>query len=145
MKLKISNNLHIIDGNIVSYTTVVGRLTSTGIVANGRYSRSTTKHVGRVAHATGLTIEYTNLEKQLFSWYEYGANCKIDGALSPAASISILSKVKDASEDLRAAAILALPELKGRDRDKCVAQLKEAGVDLSVIEDALTLIGLGLL
>lgn len=144
MKLKISNNLHIIDGNIVSYSTVVGKVTSTAILANGKYSRSTTKHVNSIAQAMGLTIKYVTMQQQWFSWYEYGANCKIDGALSPEGSAAILSKMRETDSDLRAAAIRALPELGSRDRAKCVTQLEASGIDQSVIDDALVLIELGL-
>ncbi len=145
MKLKISNNLHVIDGNIVSYSTVVGKVTSTAILANGKYSRSTTKHVNSIAQATGLTIKYVTVQQQWFSWYGYGANCKIEGALSPEASTVILSKMRETDADLRAAAIRALPELKSRDHVKCVTQLKESGIDQSTMEDMLTLINLGLM
>ena len=145
MKLKISNNLHVIDGNIVSYSTVVGKVTPTAILANGKYSRSTTKHVNSIAQATGLTIKYVTMQQQWFSWYEYGANCKIEGSLSPEASAIILSKMRETDTDLRTAAICSLPELKSRDSAKCIAQLKESGIDQSSIDDVLVLLEIGLL
>lgn len=145
MKLKISNNLHIIDGNIVSYSTVVGKVTPTAILANGKYSKSTTKHVNRIAQATGLTIKYVTMQQQWFSWYEHGANCKIEGALSPEGSTVILSKMRETDADIRTAVIRSLPELKSKDHAKGVAQLKESGIDQSSIDDALVLLELGLL
>jgi len=144
MKLRINDNLHIINGDIISYSTVVGRLTSTGIVANGKYSRSTTKHFGKISHMTGLAIRYVTEQQQYFSWYSYGIKCRIESCVSPTASVTILSKIKAGSSDLTAASIMALPELKERDRSKCITQLEEMGVTRDMMDDILTLITLGL-
>ena len=89
MILKICDNLHIIDEAIISYSTVVGRVTPTGIEANGKYSRSTTKHVGRISQMLGIPIEYVTMDKQWFAWYDYGANVKYDGAIGQASTSKI--------------------------------------------------------
>ena len=144
MKLKICNNLHLIDGKIISYSTTVGRVTPTGIKVNGKYSRSTTKHVGKIAGILGIPIEYISKENQWFDWYEFGANVKYDGAISQKSTLVILSKIRETGCSLVNAAVLALSEIKGKDQLNCINQLLKKGVDRQRIDDILALSQLGL-
>jgi hypothetical protein len=145
MILKICDNLHIIDEAIISYSTVVGRVTPTGIEANGKYSRSTTKHVGRISQMLGIPIEYVTMDKQWFAWYDYGANVKYDGAIGQASTSKILAKALETGTSLIEAAILALPEITGKDRQRCIDQLLNEGVDSQKIDDIVFLNHLGLM
>ena len=144
MKLKICDNLHLIDGTIISYSTVVGRVTPTGIKTNGKYSKTTTKHIRRIAGLLCIPIEYISKENQWFAWYELGAKVKYDGVISQKSTLVILSKIRETSCSLVEAAVLALSEIKGKDRVNCVDQLLKKGVDRQRIDDILALNQLGL-
>lgn len=145
MKLKICDNLHLIDGAIISYSTQVGIVTSTGIKANGKYSRSTTKHIGRIAGLLGTSIEYATVDHQWFNCYELGVKVKCDGALGQESTRKILAKMRETSTSLLDASIMVLPELKGKDRDNCVNQLLSKSIDRQRIDDVLVIGQLGLL
>ncbi len=144
MKLKICDNLHLIDGKIISYSTVVGQVTPTGIKTNGKYSRTTTKHIGRIAGLLCSQIEYISKENQWFDWYELGAKIKYDGVISQKSTLTILSKIRETGCSLVDAAILALSEIKGKDQLNCVDQLLKKGIDRQRIDDILALSRLGL-
>ena len=144
MKLKICNNLHLIDGKIISYSTVVGRVTQTSIETNGKYSRTTTKHVGRISQLLGIPIEYTTMKKQWFAQYELGVNIEFDEAIDQSSSLKILAKIKETGSNLLNAAILALPELKGKRKQRCIDQLLNNGIDRQRIYDTLELARFGL-
>ena len=78
LNLKLSPNLHIAGDRIISYDTHVATIhfdpslspsIKNKIVAFGKYSRTTGKHVARVATLLGVPIEYKEEGKQTFLKY----------------------------------------------------------------------------
>ena len=58
--LKIQDNLHVTEnGDIWSYYTHVGKIEKNKIKEFGGYSRTTTRHMGRIRQFTGLSICYS--------------------------------------------------------------------------------------
>jgi len=135
MKLKICDNLHIIDGAIISYSTEVGTLTPTSIEANGKYSRTTSKHIGRVARIVGKHVKWVTTSKQLFHQHYLGVRVTYSESLNPASTLKILTKMHETGSSLVDAAVLSLPALKGKEYVKCTDQLLAKGICPQMIED----------
>jgi hypothetical protein len=58
--LKIQDNLHVTEkGDIWSYYTHVGKIEKNKIKEFGGYSRTTTRHMGRIHRLTGLSLCYS--------------------------------------------------------------------------------------
>jgi hypothetical protein len=145
MKLKIQDNLFLIGDRVISYSTEVGRIIGDSIQVYGKYSRTTTKHLVKLANELGLPLHYKSSERQFFDRYYYGAKVKLDDVMSATASSTIMSIKKKYSCSLIDACIIALGDLRWRDKEKCRRQLEEFGVDSQHVEDTLTLRNLGLL
>ena len=105
LNLKLSPNLHIAGDRILSYDTHVATIhfdpslspsIHNRIVAFGKYSRTTGKHIARVATLLGVPIDYIKDEKQVFFKYMQGVVCNpVDNYLSPEISQMLLSNFWD--------------------------------------------------
>jgi len=84
------------------------------------------------------------MKKQWFAQYELGVNIEFDEAIDQSSSLKILAKIKETGSNLLNAAILALPELKGKRKQRCIDQLLNNGIDRQRIYDTLELARFGL-
>jgi len=75
LRFRIGPNLFLFGNDVISYTTHVASITPKGIEANGKYSRTTTKHIAYIAGLLGLPM-IDSKEAQRFGRYEYGVKCK---------------------------------------------------------------------
>jgi hypothetical protein len=75
LRFRLSANLFLFGNKIISYSTHVASITSKGMEANGKYSRTTTKHIAYASGLLGLPM-IDSKEKQYFGRYEYGVKCK---------------------------------------------------------------------
>ena len=105
LNLKLSPNLHIAGDRILSYDTHVATIhfdpslspsIHNRIVAFGKYSRTTGKHIVRVATLLNVPIDYEKNGKQSFLKYMQGVVCNpVDNYLSPEISQMLLSNFRD--------------------------------------------------
>ena len=95
--LKVANNLHIVGDRVISYETHVATIERKPsclqrrpvIRTNGKYSRTTGKHVSLVAELLGASID-RDPKRQDFWQFEYGVRCSLPDSLSPAGSALVL-------------------------------------------------------
>lgn len=105
LNLKLSPNLHIAGDRIISYDTHVATIhfdpdlspsIHNRIVAFGKYSRTTGKHIVRVATLLNVPIDYEKNEKQSFLKYMQGVVCNpVEDYLSPEISRMLLDNFRD--------------------------------------------------
>ena len=92
LTLKLGNNLHICNNQVISYYTVVATIAADAITVHGKWSRTTTKHLNEVARVTRLPLVQ---EKRVCDtdWLPYGVNVKLTDSLSVKSSLLIASKL----------------------------------------------------
>ena len=92
LTLKLGNNLHICNNQVISYYTVVATINADQIMVHGKWSRATTKHLNEVARVTRLSLVQ---EKRVCDtdWLPYGVNVKLTDSLSVKSSLLIASKL----------------------------------------------------
>ena len=94
LTLKLGNNLHICNNQVISYYTVVATITADQIMVHGKWSRTTTKHLNEVARVTRLSLVQ---EKRVCDTYwlpcAVGVNVKLTDSLSVKSSLLIASKL----------------------------------------------------
>ena len=96
MIFKVSNNLFIVDDRIISYETEVAVIYEDSINELGKFSRTTTKHIQKVASLLGKKIIRT-LSKTKPDFYKHEMGIRIDysNCVSPKATGLIFEKIKD--------------------------------------------------
>lgn len=99
--LQIAQNLFLMGNRVISYETHVATVEFYSaelgrrpvLTTNGKYSRTTSKHIQRVRQL--LDASFVDLTvKRSFYQFEFGAQCKIPGSISPAGSSVILEQMK---------------------------------------------------
>ena len=81
--IKIKENLFINDKAVFSYDTHVADINGKEIVEVGKFSRTTTRHIGNVASFIGGRVNnQVKLEKVWFNKYEAGVKCLPSNCLS---------------------------------------------------------------
>jgi hypothetical protein len=99
--LQIAQNLFLIGNKVISYETHVATLQFYAkelsrrpvLMTKGKYSRTTTKHIHRVRQLLDASL-VDQTERQAFYQFEFGAQCKIPGSISPAGSSQIMEQMK---------------------------------------------------
>ena len=99
LRFKLGANLFLFGNRIISYSTHVASITPNGVEANGKYSRTTTKHITYVSGLLGLPM-MDSKEKQYFGRYEYGVKCKPtdEVMLSEKTSLHIIKTFREESK-----------------------------------------------
>jgi hypothetical protein len=99
--LQIAQNLFLVGNKVISYETHVATLQfyptelsrRPVLMTKGKYSRTTTKHIHRVRQLLDASL-VDQAERQAFYQFEFGAQCKIPGSISPAGSSQIMEQLK---------------------------------------------------
>ena len=99
--LQIAQNLFLVGNKVISYETHVATLQfyptelsrRPVLMTKGKYSRTTTKHIHRVRQLLDASL-VDQAERQAFYQFEFGAQCKIPGSISPAGSSQIMEQMK---------------------------------------------------
>lgn len=125
MKLKVQNNLFIVDSKIVSYETVVAAIKNNCIIANGVYSRTTGKQVARLSGLTKFELIKSKVKRE-YDEFSFGAKCNIEGAISEKGTTLILGKVRS-GYSLQDATVFVLSRLGKKDRALALQQLGSVG------------------
>lgn len=112
INLKISPNLFIKGDRILSYNTHVANVhfdpslspsSHNKIVAFGKYSRTTGKHIGKIARLLRVPIEFKSKEPQIFFKYMQGVVCnQVDDYLSPEIAPMFLSNIQNQNDFVNA-------------------------------------------
>jgi hypothetical protein len=123
--LKISNNLHVVGTKVISYETYVAdiKLGSKGldrrvrVIADGKFSRTTTKQLSQLADLLGARVESAHLIHQLFDRLQCGVSIRIKGALSRDASRTIIKKLATGNS-LHDSTVASIPSFNKTDLAK---------------------------
>ena len=127
MKLKLGPNLFRDGNNIISYETVVAQIKGNQLIELGKYSRTTSKHIHKVAALYGLDIVPAK-KKQPFYQFEMGfGGCHLSGTISQPTSLEFTKNLAEGMEPLDALA--SIPKIPASDLPKVLKEVNRLGVD----------------
>ena len=98
MNYRLTNSLFIgKDKDVISYETKVAQIKGPELLVFGNFSRTTGKHIGRVARLLGLSVKDARRKDIIFHKHEIGVRVDppFKNCLSPAASHYFLEKFKE--------------------------------------------------
>jgi len=105
--LKLRENLFRRGNEIISYDTIVAHIEDDKLIEHGRYSRTTSKHIGLVARLFNLSVVHAkNKERGFYKYYAGEISINIPGALSLKTSTSIATIMGTGSTFLQAIAVI---------------------------------------
>ena len=92
VNVSLDKDLRMKKAEIQSYTTIVGLIEDGKIFVNGKFSRTTTKHMSHIFSITGLS-RVESKEKKYFWWLPDGTRITHDDSVSDKMSSQILSSL----------------------------------------------------
>jgi hypothetical protein len=98
LNFKLGNNIFLQGNKIISYETHVADIKEGCIEARGKYSRTTTKQISRVASTLGLALHSSDKRKDFWK-HEFGARFSIDNCLSEKISTFIIGYMREKELD----------------------------------------------
>jgi len=98
LNLKLGNNIFLQGNKVISYETHVATIKKDGIHVLGKFSRTTSKQVYKVAFQLNLQIHKLEV-KQEFYKHEYGVKFSIDRCLGEKISEYIIGYMKEKELD----------------------------------------------
>jgi len=125
--LKLRENLFRKGDQIISYDTVVAHIEDDKLIEHGRYSRTTSKHIGHVARIFNLSVVHAKNKEDGFYKYDTGEiSVNIPGALSLKTSTEIATLMGTGSTFLQAVA--AIEKMPKKDLEIVDKHLRDIGV-----------------
>jgi hypothetical protein len=125
--LKLRENLFRRGNEIISYDTIVAHIEDDKLIEHGRYSRTTSKHIGHVARLFNLSVVHAKNKERGFYKYETGEiSVNIPGALSVKTSTTIATLMGTGSTFLQAVAVIE--KMPQKDLEIIDKHLKQIGV-----------------
>ena len=125
--LKLRDNLFRKGNNIISYDTVVAHIEDDKLIEHGRYSRTTSKHIGHVARLFNLSVVHAKNKEDGFYKYHTGEiQINIPGALSVKTSTEIATLMGTGSTFLQAVAVIE--KMPQKDLEIVDKHLKKIGI-----------------
>ena len=116
--IKIKENLFINDKSVFSYDTHVADINGKEIVEVGKFSRTTTRHIGAVASFIGGTVkQQIKLQKVYFFKYEMGVKCLPSNTLSNKTSQEMSLYLKGGKTYLQALCMVREGKIKTEDKE----------------------------
>ena len=94
MIFKVSNNLFVVDDRIISYETEVASIDDDFINERGKFSRTTTRHISKVASLLGKRIIPSKTKPDFYK-HEMGIRIDYSNCVSPKATALIFEKIKN--------------------------------------------------
>ena len=94
MIFKVSNNLFVVDDRIISYETEVASIDGDSINERGKFSRTTTRHISKVASLLGKRIIPSKTKPDFYK-HEMGIRIDYSNCVSPKATALIFEKIKN--------------------------------------------------
>ena len=92
VRVTLDESLKMKNAGIQSYTTTVGFIEDGRVIENGKFSRTTSKHMSLIRAITGLPVE-TSKKRPFFYWHHDGVKIDHPYAISPEASVTILREL----------------------------------------------------
>ena len=126
--IKIKANLFINGKSVHSYATHVADIVQNEIVEVGKFSRTTTRHIGDVARATGFRVkQQPKLQKADFYKFEMGVKCEPNNTLSNKTSEWVTDYLKAGKTYFQCLCRMMDEKLPARDRAIIERYLGEVG------------------
>ena len=94
MIFKVSNNLFVVEDRIISYETEVASIDGDSINEGGKFSRTTTRHIPKVASLLGKRIIPSKTKPDFYK-HEMGIRIDYSNCVSPKATALIFEKIKN--------------------------------------------------
>lgn len=94
MIFKVSNNLFVVEDRIISYETEVAYIYDDSIKEGGKFSRTTTRHISKVASLLGKRIIPSKTKPDFYK-HEMGIRIDYSNCVSPKATALIFEKIKN--------------------------------------------------
>ena len=142
VEVTLGEDLKMENAGIQSYTTMTGFIKDGKIFENGKFSRTTTKHMNEIVYITGFSKQDSGKRKQFWE-YPYGTRIRHEDALSSFSSQPILKELAAGKSFFEA--VSSLDKISWRDNqiigDILEAKgLKEALVHYRKIKNSFALI-----
>jgi hypothetical protein len=127
---KVTDNLYVEDNHVISYETVVGRIEGDTLVELGKFSRTTSKHITKVATLMNKRVIPADKKvKPDFYKFELGVRTSYDNSISQKASLLILQSL---GEGTPYGVTIAM--LKGKIPKKDWELLDKEGIDADLLK-----------
>ena len=94
MIFKVSNNLFVVEDRIISYETEVASIDGDSINEGGKFSRTTTRHISKMASLLGKRIIPSKTKPDFYK-HEMGIRIDYSNCVSPKATALIFEKIKN--------------------------------------------------
>ena len=98
LNFKLGNNIFLQGNKIISYETHVADIKEGCIEARGKYSRTTTKQISKVASTLGLALHSSDKRKDFYK-HEFGVKFYLDNCLSEKISTFIIGYMREKELD----------------------------------------------
>jgi hypothetical protein len=105
VEVNLDDDLKMKNAGIQSYATMVGFIEDGKVTENGKYSRTTGKHMSFIRAITELPI-ISSKERKHFGWFWNGVKIAHEDSISPASSLSILKDLSGGKSFFEAVASL---------------------------------------
>ena len=112
VEVNLDDDLKMKNAGIQSYTTMVGFIEDGKVTENGKYSRTTGKHMSFIRAITELPV-ISSKERRHFGWFWNGVRIAHEDSISPASSLSILKDLSGGKSFFEA--IASLDTMKKKD------------------------------
>jgi hypothetical protein len=105
VEVNLDDDLKMKNAGIQSYATMVGFIEDGKVTENGKYSRTTGKHMSFIRAITELPV-ISSKERKNFGWFWNGVRIAHEDSISPASSLSILKDLSGGKSFFEAVASL---------------------------------------
>ena len=112
VEVNLDADLKMKNAGIQSYTTIVGFIEDGKVTENGKYSRTTGKHMSFIRAITELPV-ISSKERRHFGWLWDGVRIAHEGSISPGSSLAILKDLSKGKSFFEA--ISCLDTMKKKD------------------------------
>jgi len=105
VEVNLDDDLKMKNAGIQSYATMVGFIEDGKVTENGKYSRTTGKHMSFIRAITELPV-ISSKERKNFGWFWNGVKIAHEDSISPASSLLILKDLSGGKSFFEAVASL---------------------------------------
>jgi len=133
--LKITENLHVVGNNVISYDTKVAVIEGNTLVELGKWSRTTSKHICRVASLFRLSVIPAKDKKwPSYGWLEYGVKSRRENSVGPDTSAKLAEVISSGVDFKDSIYFVDLNCISKRDRLIIENEMQTRGITQEQIE-----------
>lgn len=133
--LKITENLHVVGDRVISYDTNVAVIKDNTLVELGKWSRTTTKHIRRVASLFALkVIPATDKKWPSYGWHEYGIKTSRENSIGPVTSSKLAEVISSGVNFNDSIYFVDLNTIPKKDRLIIEEEMQSRGITREQIE-----------